>query len=259
MSLTFVLDQHPELVRALASVVPLESRPPPVTSPMLAHPVTDHYALVGTAFDYLFRFEVQRRFPKARTQTWVAEIALGLFKWDAGKDGPTARRVVRNARRAQTTFVRSRKPSEKLLSEIAQHAIRLAKLDSLYRGGILDPSIEEVSPRDVRDLLRMLRIVPFDGPLGVLLKRGPILLNPTFGRFSELLGGADADLVAGDALIDLKATKFPEFTEEHVAQILGYLMLGDMYRESAAKWSAGTSLPEWKLSPYCIRQPGADS
>ena len=235
MSLTSVLDQHPELVRALASLVPLESRPPSVTSPMLAYPVTDHFALVGTAFDYLFRFEVQRRCPKARAQKWVAEIALGLFGGDAGAEGQTARRVVRNARRAQANFVRSRKPSEELLSEMAQHAIRLAKLDSLYRGGIFDPTAEEAGPRDVRDLLRLLRIVPFDGSLGVLLKKGPVLLNPTFGKFSVLMGGADADLVAGDALIDLKATKFPEFTEEHLAQILGYLMLGDMYRESAPK------------------------
>ncbi len=202
---------------------------------MIAHPVSEHFALVGTAFDYLFRFEVQRRYSKARAQKWVAEIALGLFKWDAGADGLTARRVVRNARRALSEFVCSRKPSEELLTEMAQHAIRLAKLDSLYRGGIFDPTVEEASPRDVRDLLRLLRIVPFDGPLGMLLKRGPILLNPTFGKFSDLMGGADADLVAGDALIDLKATKFPEFTEEHLAQILGYLMLGDMYRESAPK------------------------
>ena len=202
---------------------------------MIAHPVSEHFALVGTAFDYLFRFEVQRRFPKARTQTWVAEIALGLFKWDAGADGPTARRVVRNARRAQAKFVRSRKPSEELLAEMAQHAIRLAKLDSLYRGGIFDPTIHEASPRDVRDLLRLLRIVPFDGPLGVLLKRGPILLNPTFGKFSNLMGGADADLVAGGTLIDLKATKYPEFSDEHLAQILGYQMLGELCQQASPR------------------------
>lgn len=235
MSLTSLLDAHPEVVRTLAALVPPENIPPPVKSPMIAHPVSEHFALVGTAFDYLFRFEVQRRFPKALTQKWAAEIALGLFKWDAGTDGPAARRVVRNARGAQAKFVRSRTPSEELLAEMARHAIRLAKLDSLYRGGIFDPTFEEASPVDERDLLRLLRIVPFQGPLGGLLKRGPILLNPTFGRFSDLMGGADADLVAGGALIDLKVTKFPEFTEKRFAQILGYLMLGDMYRESAPK------------------------
>ena len=202
---------------------------------MIAHPVTEHFALVGSAFDYLFRFEVQRRFPKARTQTWVAEIALGMFEGDAGPDGPVARKVVRAARKAHARFVRSRKPSEKLLDEMAQHSIRLAKLDSLYRGGIFDPTVEEAGSRDVRDLLRLLRIVPFDGTLGSLLRKGPILLNPTFGKFSELLGGADADLVAGGALIDLKATKFPEFKSEHLAQVLGYQMLGELYRGTSSR------------------------
>ena len=198
---------------------------------MIAHPVTDHFALVGTAFDYLFRFEVQRRFPKTRTQKWVAEIALGVLKWDSSADGRLARRVVQTARKAHARFVRSREPSEKLVDEMAQHAIRLAKLDSLYRGGIFDPTVEEAGSRDTRDLLRLLRIVPFDGQLGLLFKRGPILLNPTFGKFSELMGGADADLVAGGALVDLKVTKFPRFQDEYLAQVLGYQILGELHRE----------------------------
>jgi superfamily II DNA or RNA helicase len=202
---------------------------------MLAHPVTDHFALVGTSFDYLFRFEVQRRFPKARSHTWVAEEALVMLGDSRGHDAVLARGLVRDARKAYASFIQMKRPDDEVLEQMARYSLRLAKLDSLYRSGTFDPTLEEASPRDVRDLLRMLRIVPFDGRLGMLLKKGPVLLNPTFGKFSSLIGGADADLVVGDTLVDLKSTKFPEFKNEYVAQILGYLILGEMYRKSSPR------------------------
>ena len=235
MSLTSVLDSHPDLVQALVGLVPPGGIPPPVASAMLAHPVTDHFALVGTSFDYLFRFEVQRRFPTARSHPWVAEEALVMLGDDRRHDARLARELILDARKAHAGFVRMKRPDDRALEQMACYSLRLAKLDSLYRSGTFDPTLEEASPRDVRDLLRMLRIVPFDGRLGTLLKKGPVLLNPTFGKFSSLIGGADADLVAGGTLVDLKSTKFPKFTNEYVAQILGYLILGEMYRKSSPR------------------------
>ena len=231
MSLTSVLDQHPELVRTLAALFPPETRPPPLNSPMLAHPVTEHFALVGTAFDYLFRFEVQRRFPKAKCHRWVAEEAVDLIRWDPDRGSRAELRVVRLAKKAYRQFIRSRNPSREALEALAGHTLRLAKLDQFYRAATLDPTFEEASPRDVRDLLRLLSIVPFDGPLGDRLARGPIFLNPTFGKLSHKMGGADADLVAGGCLIDFKVTKFPKLTDEHLAQVVGYSMLADLARK----------------------------
>ena len=101
MSLTSLLDTHPDLVQALVGLVPAGAIPPPVTTPMLAHPVTDHYALVGTSFDYLFRFEVQRRFPRARTQRWVAEQAVSMLGKGPGDERARARKVVLAARKNQ--------------------------------------------------------------------------------------------------------------------------------------------------------------
>jgi superfamily II DNA or RNA helicase len=197
---------------------------------MLAHPVTEHFALVGTAFDYLLRFEVQRRFPKAKSHRWVAEEAVDMIRWDPDRDSRAARRVLGQAKRAHREFIRARSPSREALEALAGHALRLAKLDQFYRAATLDLTFEEASPRDVRDLLRLLSIVPFDGPFGGLLAHGPILLNPTFGKLSHKMGGADADLVAGGCLIDFKVTKFPKLTDENIAQVVGYSMLADLAR-----------------------------
>ena len=231
MSLTSVLDHQPELVRALASLVPPDARPSPLNAPMLAYPVTEHFALVGTAFDYLLRFEIQRRYPKAKVHRWVAEEAVDLIRWDPDRDSRAEVRVVRHAKKAYREFIRARNPSREVLEALAGHTLRLAKLDQFYRAATLDPTFEEASPRDVRDLLRLLSIVPFDGPLGDRLARGPILLNPTFGKLSDAMGGADADLVAGGCLIDIKVTKFPELSDEYLAQVVGYSILADLARK----------------------------
>ena len=44
-----------------------------VTKEMAAPPLTENFSLVGTAFDYLLRFYIERQNPKAVTRKWVAE------------------------------------------------------------------------------------------------------------------------------------------------------------------------------------------
>jgi hypothetical protein len=235
VSLTSRLDADLSLVQALVDLIPPEQRPGPITAPMLAHPVSDHYALVGTAFDYLFRFETQRRFPKSKSQTWISEEALSLL---TGMDAQIQRRakgVVSSARQDHRRFIRTPAPEPQLLGRMAEHALRLGMLDSVYRSGKFDLVFDEAGARDVRDLLHLIRIIPFNGELGRLLSKGPVLLNPTFGRYSMLVGGADADLIAGGTLIDLKVTKEPALTDLQLAQVLGYSILGERYRQNESK------------------------
>lgn len=70
-------------------------------------------------------------------------------------------------------------------------------------------------------MLDLLAIVPFDD----LMHDKTLLLNPNFGETSLLVRGADADLIAGDLLVDLKTTKKGEIKSEYLDQILGYLLL----------------------------------
>jgi len=46
---------------------------------ILAPPLTSHYTLVGTAFDYLMRFYLKYLNPRAITRKWVAEESLESF------------------------------------------------------------------------------------------------------------------------------------------------------------------------------------
>jgi hypothetical protein len=107
------------------------------------------------------------------------------------------------ARAAHASYLAAKRPSPSARSGLAAHAIRLAKLDVVYRAGWFDPTFDQADPEDVKDLLALLKAVPFDR----LIDRKVMLLNPTFGEASLLVGGADADLIAGDMLIDFKTTK----------------------------------------------------
>jgi hypothetical protein len=70
--------------------------------------------------------------------------------------------------------------------------------------------------------------VPFDQ----LLHDEAMLLNPTFGETSELVGGADADLITGETLVDFKATKKQEIDGAHLDQLLGYYLLARRQRRA---------------------------
>jgi hypothetical protein len=52
-----------------------------------------------------------------------------------------------------------------------------------------------------------------------------MLLNPTFGEGSVIVCGADADLIAGDMLLDLKTSKKPDQQTKQLDTILGYYLL----------------------------------
>jgi hypothetical protein len=55
-----------------------------------------------------------------------------------------------------------------------------------------------------------------------------LLLNPIFGDASRAVGGADADLIVGDMLVDIKTTKKGTIKREYLNQLLGYFMLARM-------------------------------
>jgi hypothetical protein len=140
-----------------------------------------------------------------------------------------ARRVVDEARGALANHLKNPSPGRPGQADLAAHAIRLGKLEGLYRSGQLDPTFEEADPEDVEELLDLLSVVPFEA----LLHDKVLFLNPTFGEASRLVGGADADLVAGDALIDFKTTKAAKAKVEYLDQLLGYFLLARHRRRAA--------------------------
>lgn len=244
MSLTSFVN----LPEVKAKLKPLRPKlPRKLNIPIKVPPRSEHYMLVGTAFDYLLRFELQRRAPHAICERWVAEYAPELICRENGStwvgrdllvNAPAdqymppeevAERmsaVLEKAKVSVDAYLKVKLPTPAMQAELAAHAIRLAKLDSVYREGQLEPDFEEADPEDIQDLLDLLAIVPFDD----LLHDRVLLLNPTFGMASLLVGGADADLIAGDLLVDFKVTTKDEIDAKSLDQIFGYFLLARKQR-----------------------------
>lgn len=244
MSLTSLLASDRALAARLGALVPSSSVVDVSSLPLRAPPLTTHYPLVGTAFDYLFRFEVQRRNHEAVVKPWVADHAVALARMGSTAGGPTVLRwppgVDRNhlvrmydeslsaAKVAHSRYIGLSNPTNADVQGIAEQAIRLAKLDPIFRAGYLDSDPNAVDSKDIQDLVALLEIVPLDRSMSICGERD-VLLNPTFGSFSQGIGGADADFLAGGTLVDIKTTKNPQL-RPYLAQIVGYAMLAEAFR-----------------------------
>ncbi|MGQ9848264.1 MAG: hypothetical protein ACUVQP_12295 [Bacteroidales bacterium] len=201
---------------------------------ILAPPITKHYSLVGTAFDYLMRFYLMCLNPNAKAQKWVAEQAVDILKakvqmgikntvelkylnFDFLKLASKGEEIVKQAR----NYLKNYMKSEKISNQLIKSAIMLAQLDPIYRAGIIDENIGIVDEMDVKDLRKLISIVNPD----LFRAKNVCVLNPTFGEASKLVGGADADLLIDDMLIDIKTTKNLELDRDTFNQLVGYYIL----------------------------------
>lgn len=222
---------------------------------LLAPPLSKRYSLVGTAFDYLLRFYLQRLNPNAKQRRWVAEAGLDKLggtefydidaeEWsflDEDGNQKTGRTVLNRARAAQVRYAASGKITDSLLKGV----IGLAQLDVVFRCGFIDENLGVAHREDVRDLRNLISLVKPNE----FCARRICLLNPTFGIGSRLIGGADADLLIDGMLIDVKATKKAELTRDHFNQLLGYLALHEIWGLDGLKRKPKIS----KLAVYSAR------
>lgn len=205
----------------------------------LLEPRTKHYALIGTAFDYVLRFALQHRYSHAKDSAWVAEIAASVSgKEHAGRimeEGyeveamliaeiygvGVAQQVlhaIAEARQHHTRYLHG--DTDEMPEELLRSALLLAQIDPFYRASVLPVPFGEIDSEDIEDLMCLFHVIPWH----VFTSQSVCLLDPTFGA-SGLVGGADVDLVLDNMLIDIKTTKFLQIKRDYINQLLGYYIL----------------------------------
>lgn len=216
MSLTSFISQ-PEIRAGFRAAL---TKQPPFKpgKPMLAPPLTTNYALVGTAFDYLLRFYLERINPNTKTQAWVAGIGI-LFIEDR-ETREMAKDVFKDAEKHHQAYLQNGVLTDELISA----SLRLACLDGSARGGserFNKDGLTHLEEGDIVDLRQLMSIVPEQD----FKAQEACHLNPTFGLASRLVGGGDADIVIDDKIIDIKTTKNLKLEPRHIHQLIGYYIL----------------------------------
>jgi len=214
-------------------------------------PKTKSYGLIGTAFDYLFRFNLKRLNPTALTKRWVAEIALNLLPQDYDaeelkaeskstgipievlkelvglkiKNQPKSlrekvERLITEANQVYSEYIQSGIMSD----DVIRATVHLAQIDPIYRAGYIDPNLGEVDDLVIQEMRELIEIVNDD----TFIAKDRCLLNPTFGDASLEVGGADADFIIDGCMVDIKTTKSARFTRDQFNQLMGYYILHDI-------------------------------
>ena len=198
---------------------------------MKAEPVTRNFPLVGTAFDYLFRFFLEQENQNCISKSWVAENSLILLEQAIKKSEKPVPKNMIEASEKMISYMQDAKKiygdylrTGEINDDLIRSSIILAQMDVLYRSGKMHPELGKVDQGDIQDLRNLISLVDPE----MFRAKNACYLNPTFGYGSELVDGADADLIVDDALIDVKTTKFLSFTQDHYNQLIGYYILSKL-------------------------------
>lgn len=221
MSLTSFIDSSAKLrARLLSEFVKPHFR---IKAELKAPPLTQSHGLTGTAFDYLLRFYVEKLNPSPSVQIhrWTAQAGLARL---ASKNKPhpslqLAKQMFKEAQERHKKFLGS--DASLPPRDLIESSVRLAYLENIYRINIVDDNAFKPLPaailNDLQAMLDLLRPEEFRATTRCVL-------NPTFPA-SALVGGADADLIIDDTLIDIKSGKHLELSREIFNQIVGYYVL----------------------------------
>jgi hypothetical protein len=243
-----------------AKLKPLRPKSPrKIAVPLKVSPKSKRYMMVGTAFDYLLRFELQRLAPHAICERLVAEAAAhriwpGPFLRDADPVRPIelfvhgekigeapgyrwtperlpeeiAKReaqrigdIVQKAKVAIDAYVNMKEPGHSVLADIAGHAIRLAKADEFVRAG-LDALVRAGQLDAGIDHADQEDVEDLLALLAIVPFEA--LTHPQIMLLNPSFWGADTDLITGDMLIDFKTTTANEIQADNLDQLFGYYL-----------------------------------
>jgi len=183
-------------------------------------------SLIGTSFDYLLRYQLKSRF-NIPNDGIVADSGMLAFKvlfvGSLEEEEPIS---IEDYKYVENLYNKSRKTymkkNKKLTDEIVQSCINLARIDPIHR--IKQFKSKWFKDKDDKNLILELRelssVIDYSS-----FKGKNMTLNPIFGDASMLVGGADADIIDGNNLIEVKTTRRPKVDLGDIRQALGYYFL----------------------------------
>lgn len=196
---------------------PLKKEFKPQTSPNLkAAPITKNYSQVGIAFDYIFRFYLEKLNPDCSLDFgWTSTKALQLFDI-MSENYKIINEIIDNAKLHKNAYI----DSGILTDDFLYSVLKLSSLEPIIRAGRGLEYIGQVHSDDIKDLKQLISLIHQDEWMG----KNRCWLNPSFNA-GILVGGADADIILDDMLIEIKTVKNFCVSRAYLNQLIGYYIL----------------------------------
>lgn len=188
---------------------------------------------VGTAFDYLARFVLKHYQNKvngiAFNEEYIARYGLKILLDNIKKNRIDYREHYNTALNNINKYING-DDSPETFKKVIEASVYFAKLERFYRGGY---TLEKKATLDEKmdcyveqELINQIEIFKnaFEEKFNIKTKSSAIYYNPTFGICSYAVGGADADVIINDTLIDFKSSKYLRSIDEDYIQLVGYYL-----------------------------------
>lgn len=242
MSLTGLLKSNSEegiMLRNIISIINIDTKE--ISKDILNSEIKAKYILkdyrlasqVGTAFDYLARFVLKHYQVKnginATNDRYVAEHGLNALLSYTEKEKNNYQKVYNTGLDIISDYING-DDSKETFKRLVGVSVYFAKLESMYRSGydnLKEFSLtKRIDPLVEQELMNQIEIFidTFDKKFNIKTKPNVIQYNPTFGKCSVAVGGADADVIINDTLVDFKSSKYLKNIDEDYQQLLGYYL-----------------------------------
>jgi len=198
---------------------------------ILAPPIADNKPLVGTAFDYLLHFLIKSSYKHTISNKWVSEKSLQLLNRliKREKDKQKIRKLKKHCTQVESIILNAKKTHSefllngKTIDSLLETTLLLAQVDNIYRvyekERRISINVGNINKNDIKDLERLFSILKLDD----FQLNNVCFLNPYFGKATSIV--ADADLIIGDTIIDIKTIKNLEMRRDTFNQLIGYYIL----------------------------------
>lgn len=188
-------------------------------------------SLVGSSFDYLARFMIARKISRNKiqaTEHLVADAGLFALLKNGEVEGFDVEGTHNSCKERIREYINGETDN---FDSLIQSAVFLSRLEHVYRSGLLpnreylEGWFEEVPKNINQDLTQLCNDFETEFMNILVHEDSEVIFNPCFGRASEIVRGADADIYIDGALYDLKTTKKNGYLSNDAMQIIGYYLL----------------------------------
>lgn len=251
MSLTWLLKSNTEESLELKHIVSiLDIDIDDISKNVLGSKIKARYILkdhrlagqVGTAFDYLARFVIKHYQKKiggtAHNEKYVAKYGLYELLTVTKNRKNNYQQTYDKGIDIISEYINGN-DSEELFTRLLGVSVYFAKLEQIYRSGYtpeiensLIYRIDKYVEQELRNQIEIFKDA-FEDKFKIQTKKCEVFYNPSFSYCSRAVGGADADIVINDTLIDFKSSKYLKNIDKDFEQIISYYLFSKVIESPA--------------------------